>query len=83
MNIFYLWSDQPERMTKYPTFQWKGFANFENYALNTGDVEFLGKIQIIKEHKHDIPSLIGKKHALKRYDQFFLNTSFFCYKKDE
>ena len=48
-------------MSKYPTFKNRGFANFENYAKNTGDMDFLGKIQIVKEHKEEIPFLIGKK----------------------
>ena len=54
---------------KYPTFRHKnGFADFKGFAKNTGDVDFLGKIIIVEEHKHKIPSLIGKKHALKKYD---------------
>ena len=31
-----------------------------------------------KKLEEDITETIGKKHALKKYDQFFRNTSCFC-----
>jgi len=58
LDIYYLYSNQKEKMKKYKNF--KSYVQFKKFAEDVNDVELMSKIKIVEKYKQRLPSLIQK-----------------------
>ena len=58
LDIFYLMTDQKQKMNKYKN--WKSYAQFTTFAKNVADVELLSKIKIVEKFGPRMLTIVQK-----------------------
>ena len=58
LDIFYLMTDQKNKMKKYKN--WKSYQQFTAFAKNVADVELLSKIKIVEKFGPRLVSIVAK-----------------------
>ena len=66
LDMYYLYSNQKSKMTKYKTFQ--SFGQFKTWADNLNDRELMIKILIVEKYQKEIPIILDKINERCRYD---------------